>query len=313
MAYRFGTDYLIEIKEESAYGTAPSFASGAAVLADIIEMKPSREAIQIRLKNPTMEPRDAELLGGRRSGRVTMKGDLSPAHEILLMAYFNHHGSPYQIGATHQPTSYAIRQYFPGDRKGHQATGCVLESLKITGEGDRAIQYEAVWRARSIESELDFSTDGGGSIELPPPKPFLFADVDDISLYNGAYTDLNSLTLSLSREFADDNAAFQCAMLKQREFLTGFSGELALETLYNTVALNSAGWLEDHLVSDSLTAGKTCLSFMSNTTRWDVTAQGKITEVNPADPDKQVFVLSATIRLLGAGSNPALNIAVDTV
>jgi hypothetical protein len=308
MAFRFGNDYLIEIKGESTYGAVPAFTDGATVLPDIVEMKPSCESITVRRKTPGRDPHKNTILSGRRSGKVTMKGEMTPDHQVLLAALTGTTTSPYGLSASHVPPSYTIRQYFAADKKGHQATGCVLESLKITGEGNKPLQYEAVWRARVVTSEEDFTTDGGGSVSAIDTKPFLFADVSEIALFDGNYADLTCLTLTLGNEFCDDDASFQTGLVRKRELLAGFTGELAIETLYDGAVWNNAGWLEDHLLSDSPLSAD--FSFIGAVKTWEWSLTGKIAEVSPADPDNQLFILSATMKLAGDSTNPAFRVAV---
>ena len=316
-AFRYGNRYLITMFKEQDSGIGSGYGSYMGdystinrILANTIEMKPAREAITVKSKTDTMEPYHSEVLAGRTGGTVTIRGELSFLHEIFFQALFTKSSTPYQVQKVNVPYSYEIHQYFTNDRKGNVATGCVLESLNISGENDGAAMFEAVFRARTIETEVSLSTGdyaAYGILSVPNVKPFLVGDIHSINLFDSAYGGFNTINLSLSNSFINDNALYQNAFIKQRELLESFSGEASFETNYDS----ANGWFEDELLCADVTCGNIDFTLTDGTHNWTIETNGKITSVNPADPERQLFSFSASVQLMADNSNPSVKVTVS--
>jgi len=286
------------------------YSSIDSVLPDTCEMKPTVEPLEPKIKTGTNEPRAIQRLAGRRGGTVTLRGSLGKSHEILLQALFSKTVSPYQVQEIRTPLSYEIHQYFLGDRSGHVATGCVLESLKLEGESAGQITFEAVFRARTITSEVDLSSGDYadyGTVALTHAQPFLFGDIAGVSLL-GSFDGFTAFELTLGNRFVDDDALYQDSFVKQAELVSGFEGELGFTALYTA----EAGWKEDKLLSTSVTDGAIAFTLDDDSVTWTLSAYGKLSEIKPADPDHQIFLFSATLNLFGDGDNKAVSIAVTS-
>ncbi len=315
--YRYGYGYLITVFKEQDSGTGSGYgnymgdySSMDRILASTIEMKPTREAISVRAKTDTMEPWNSEMLAGRQGGTVTIRGELSYLHDVLLQALFTKTSSPYQVQTVKKPNSYEIHQFFTDDRKGNVATGCVLESLNISGESGGTVTVEAVFRARTIETEVDFTAGdyvSYGLVAAPYVRPFLVGDIHSIDLFDSSYSSFNTFSLSLSNKFVNDNALFQNSFVKQRELIEGFGGEATFDTNYDS----TVGWFEDELLSTDVSAGNIDFTMTDGTHHWAVETNGKITAVNPADPDRQIFNFAATVQLMADNSNPSVKITIS--
>ncbi len=316
-AYRYGYKYLVTLFKEQDSGTgsgygnyAGDYSSADRILASAIEMKPTREAITVRAKTDTLEPRGSEMLAGRKGGTVTLRGELTYLHDIMLQGLFSKNTSPYQVQNVKNPYSYEIHQFFTDDKKGNVATGCVLESLNISGESSGAVNFEAVFRARTIETEVDLATGdyaAYGIIATPSAKTFLVGDIQSINLFDSSYSSFNTFSLALSNRFVNDNALYQNSFVKQRELLEAFSGEATFDTNYDS----TNGWFEDELISPDVAVGNIDFTMSDGTHHWAVETNGKITGVNPADPERQIFNMSATVQLMADNTNPSVKITIS--
>ena len=313
--YRYGNDYAVCLFKEqgsglgAGYGNyAGDYASIDKILSDTCEMKPSVEPLEPKVKTGTNEPQAITRLAGRTGGTVTLRGSLSQAHEVLLQALFSSSSSPYQVQDIRQPWSYEIHQYFLGDSHGHVATGCVLESIKLSGESSGQITYEAVFRARSIISEVNLSLGdyaAYGSVSPSLVTPFLFGDIAGVSLL-GSFDSFTNFELTLANRFVDDDALYQHSFAKRVELVSGFEGELSFTAIYTA----EAGWKEDKLLASAVTDGAVAFTLSDGSSTWTVSAHGKLSDITPADPDRQIFLFSGTLTLLGEGSNRAVSVAV---
>lgn len=315
MTYRYGNDYLISLFNETAgagsYGAYPGdYSVRDGLLPDALEMTPLVRTIDTGYKTGTLEPRIQSLVAGRKDAKVTLRGTLSDSHEVLLKALFNDTASPYALSSSHEPVSWEIHQHFLADDEGHVAKGCVLESLVIEGEGNGPIRYEATFRAKSFESEVALDTGAYAactSPTVPTPKPFLFDDVTSVSFLGGDFTSLVRFRISLNNQFTTDDALWTNARVKQRELVTGFSGQIEFAALYQ----DSLGWYEDQLVTGELADGAMSLRLTDGTSHWDIAAHGRIMEIKPADPDRHVFLFGATVSLSGDGVRSAISVTVS--
>lgn len=157
---RYGNSYRIHIFSENSYGKlAGNYIDNYRVLCNSMSIKPETEVIEISAKTNSVEQKHSEKLGGRKNVTVTIKGDLSPDHAVLLEAYTGKTSFPYEHQNSNVPLSYEIHQYFLNDKKANIIRGCVLETLKISGDNGKTIEFEAVFRGQLFESEIDCTKD----------------------------------------------------------------------------------------------------------------------------------------------------------
>jgi|GEM_PF-3272273 len=313
--YRYGNDYAVCLFKEQGSGTGAGYGAYAgnysvidAVLADVCEMKPTVETLDVKIKTAVNEPRAAQKLAGRSGGTVTLSGALTPKHERLLQALFSKSVTPYEVQKTRVPFSYEIHQHFLDDHKGNVATGCVLESLKLEGESAGQITFEAVFRARTVTSEVDLASGdyaAYGSVSLVPSTPFLFGNIAGVSLL-GSFDQFTAFELNLANTFVDDDALYQDAFVKKAELVSSFSGSVSFTAVY----IAEAGWMEDKLMSNAVTDAAVAFCLVSDAHTWTIAAYGKITGVSPSDPDRQIYLFSADIDLMGDGTRKAVSISV---
>ncbi|MCD4829623.1 MAG: hypothetical protein K8R90_09385 [Candidatus Cloacimonetes bacterium] len=313
--YRYGNDYAVCLFKEQGSGLGAGygayvgdFSSIDKVLPDTCEMKPTIEPLDPKVKTGTNEPRAIQRLAGRTGGTVTLRGSLSQTHEILLQALFSKTATPYEVQETRAPWSYEIHQYFLGDDKGHVATGCVLESFKLEGESAGQITYEATFRARTITSEVNLATGDYvdyGTVELTAAAPFLFGDIAGVSLL-GSFDAFTGFEMSLANRFVDDDALYQDSFTKQVELISAFEGEMSFSAVYTA----EAGWKEDKLLSAAVTDGAVAFALNDGSVSWTLSAYGKLGEVTPSDPDRQIYMFTGSLSLFGDGTRKAVSIAV---
>ena len=170
--------------------------------------------------------------------------------------------------------------------------------------------FEAVFRARTIETEVDFSAGdyaSYGLVMVPYVRPFLVGDIHSIDLFDSSYSVFNTFSIGLSNQFVNDNALFQNSFVKQRELVEAFGGEATFDTNYDS----AVGWLEGEMLSTDVTTGNIDFTMTDGTHHWTVETNGKITAVNPADPDRQIFNFAATVQLMADNFNPAVKITIS--
>ena len=305
---RYGNKYRIHIFEENSYGKlAGSYIDDYRVLHNSVTIKPETEVIEVSSKTNNVEQVYSEKLAGRQNVTVTIKGDLSPDHSVLLEAYTGKTSFPYEHQNSNIPLSYEIHQYFLTDDKVNIVKGCVLESLKITGDNGKTIEFEAVFRGKVFESEIDCTKDRFSEFVLlnhTPESPFVWGKTDAVSLLGMTeFSTFNKFSLNISSKFINDELLYQNSFSKQCELVSSSNGEFEFSTNY---LINEKGWFEQYILND--TPYFNTFTISNGSKFWKFDMYGKILEVSPSDPEKQIFQFSAKTSLCAIGSNPMLSI-----
>ncbi|RKZ98984.1 MAG: hypothetical protein DRQ46_00475 [Gammaproteobacteria bacterium] len=314
MAFRQGAYPLMLIGKETAYGTEQTTPENK--FADICTMQAITNSIDRAVKTQTYEPDFCETTAGTTGGTVSVSGTLSHGHAIFLEAFFSDDSSPHAFQVDPNTfQSYTIYNLFNGGEvstktnwKGDIAIGCVCESFNITGSQGGVIGYEATFRAKSIAREQDLSgltTTTITDASKPCYIPFKFQSVT-ADMLNSTVTSINSFSISLGNEFADDTVAYQNSATKLREIAVKASGELAFDVIYDAaVALTYNPILMATTNLDDV------ITLSGGSGTFIITMYGKYTSYDIADPDKGVYVTSINKQLQANASGSAISIAVS--
>ncbi len=306
---RYGNSYRIHIFNENSYGKlSGNYVDDYRVLCNSISIKPETETIEVNVKTNKIEQKHSEKLAGRKNVIVTIKGDLSPDHTILLEAYSGKTTFPYEHQNSNVPRSYEIHQFFLKDSKANIIKGCVLETLKLSGDNGKTIEFEAVFRGQLFESEIDCTKDRFTEFVLldhTPAVPFVWGNSVSISLLEMAeFNTFNKFSMNISNTFINDELLYQNSFLKQCELISCSSGEFEFSSNY---LINEKGWMEQEILKDTPFYNTFTLSNGSDS--WKLEFYSKITEINPSDPEKQIFQFSAKTSLCATETNPMLKIS----
>ena len=306
---------IVVMGRETTYGE--EFKTPTVKIPDLMEYTFGVAGIEVPQKTQTLEPKIKTSQAGRKSPTVTLTGILTDSHEELLVAFFGDTSSPYvwqssDVAAGSAGHSITIVLSVPsasddlGD--GVVATGCRLESLELSKNGDY-IGYTATFRAKTVDDNVDLSTyilTGITNTTYPELVPFLWQDVTCSILDTQAETGINTFNLSLTNEFMDNDPTFQNNQLKQRDYICGSSGKLTAEWLYDTI--------KDAQVYDNLFSQTTqtdVISLVNANKTWAITTEGQYQNYTKPDKEKCLYAGSYEKALMGDSSNTAISINVS--
>jgi len=308
---RYGNKYVVLIGHETSYGTQQK--TPTANLYSNCVMKESTNQIETGIKNGNTEKWKNELLAGTKSGTVTLSGELSledtssapTGYGALLAAFFMRAGdgtfdaSDYTTPSAGSTESFTIYQYFTADDNYDYATGCVPESLEITGSSGEAITFSMTFRAKEITRETEDASPNELSVTTTysdiTPLLFQHASLDKCL---GA-TDLdvmNSFTLTLNFSYVDDAMIYNNSQTKDQDIFCRFTGNLTVDLNYSDVNSKDA---YDNIMSADLKDGEISLYDSAGSNSWKFTTNGKVTDYDRPDPDRCIFANSFTKELLG--------------
>jgi len=308
MSTRIGKNYRVLIAPETTYGVA---ASGSFTeLPDTIEFSQVVNAINVSAKTGTLQKQSFETLEGTSVANVTMNGNFSPSHSVVLdMAMFDT-SSPRTIQSS-QPTSsysYTIYRVYTDDEKLDYVAGCTAESLNITGNSGEVVQYNLTLRGKSITKEAASGSITGLTLSscAPGVEPFLFANVT-ADMLDTNITAINSFDLGLVNGFQGDAEIYQNSSTKNLEILTSVDATLNFSWNYDK---DNDAEVYDNLLSTSLVDNDINLVATSGT--FAIKTNGKYTEYTVPDPDNGVFVSSAVVEILSDCDNSTEGLTITT-
>jgi len=300
---------IVLVGKETAYGIAQTTPEHK--FPDQMEWDYGVSQIEIPQKTQTLEPQSNESRQGRKAPTVTLRGVLTADHEWLLQAYFNKTASAYSWQTSDGGFSYTIMQAYPASSSdagdGIKAVGCRMESLTINRNGEY-VGYEATFRAKSIRDNLDFSTltlTTITDVTYPDQTPFLFQDITNVELSDIAVENLNTFSLTLTNEFADDDISFQNSQTRTTDTVCSTSGELSYTYIYTMATSESiSDFYGDTLYPDQL-------GLTDGTNNWEIATYGQYSAFSRPDEDKCIYTGDVTKMLMGDASNTAITITVS--
>jgi len=300
---------IVLVGKETAYGIAQTTPEHK--FPDQMEWDYGVSQIEIPQKTQTLEPQSNESKQGRKAPTVTLRGVLTADHEWLLKAYFNKTASAYSWQTSDGGFSYTIMQAYPASSSdagdGIKAVGCRMESLTINRNGEY-VGYEATFRAKSVTDNSDFSTltlTTITDVTYPNQTPFLFQDITNVELSDIAVENLNTFSLTLTNEFADDDISFQNSQTRTTDTVCSTSGELSYTYIYTMATSESiSDFYGDTLYPDQLT-------LTSGINTWDITTYGQYSAFSRPDEDKCIYTGDVTKMLMGDATYKAITITVS--
>ena len=294
MANRLSNDYYTFAVAEGTYGTKQTTLTSAVAMSDTVcEIHKDVQTTPTKIKTTTLEPDHEESIITSTAATVTLKGNLCTGYQWLLQAYFMKAASAYVMTSPQPAIStgfeYTIYKYYPSVVPYYDCgVGCVMSDLKLSGEANGIIGFEATFRAKSMERGTASALTG-----MPantPSTPFIFGNVTAI-LYD-TQTTLINFNLNLSKNFVDDRITYQNSLTKVAEIMTGYSGTLEYSVVYDDVADAVDAYIGDTSieVTDSIV-------LISGTVEWTILTYGMIADFSPPDVDKSLFEGKYTMQL----------------
>jgi hypothetical protein len=272
------------------------------------EIKDEPIVIDTKIKTGTTQPTILEKIIAGTKASAVIKGNLCTEYAALLKAFTHTASTPYTLTeASATIPSYRILKLFAvgtsGDATPYDwASGSVMIDFEITGEVNGIYQFTSTWACKAMDNGVTLALTneptawGAGT-------PFLFGN-STATLIN-TKTTMNSISLKLTKILADDTIAYQNSMTKTGEYLTGWSGSLDIETIYDdTVDPTYFGSIGVQ------TALNNILVLVSGTVEWTITTSHRLTSAELADPDKGLFVSRYSAELARDTDTTALTIAI---
>lgn len=310
---RYGNNYLTTIGVEATYGTEA--ANYEVVLPNKVEIKKLIASIDVSgIKTGALDMQKCEKQSGYESGEATISGGLNTGadadtlHGILLEAFFMDSATPFivpAVGTT--PKYYTIHQYF-NDDKSTKMLGSVCDGLDITGDSGGIISFSSKFRGLSVAYETDVSAKPSGDpfASIPETCPVLFSNATLTTLGSESnITSMNSFSISLVNEYADDKSIYQNSVTKAQEILASSTGTFTIEWNYDSANDDD---VSGKIMADALAS--VVFAITDGTTIWTFTLYGKITDYTPADPEKGVFTSSMNMTLMGDSNNESVSVAI---
>jgi hypothetical protein len=297
MATRLSNDYYtIAVPDDTTYGTQELDLTAAVAMSDVIcEIHSDIMTQPTKIKTNVLYPDHEETIETASAASCTLKGNLCVGYEWLLYAYTGTAASPYVMAET-AALSYSIYKYYSGTSPYYDvALGCVCSDLKITGEANGIIQFEATFRAKSMRRGIA-STGADEATTVPantPSTPFLFGNITDVYTPDTDLASFMSFALNLSKQFVDDKITYQNSLTKQAEIPLGYSGTFECANIYDDV--NSPD-------SENNIGSATGASFTLNTlsVSWTFILLGRYSAFDAPDADKSLIEAKTTIELADA-------------
>ena len=303
MSRRNGNDYKLVIGKETTYGAAS--VTSLLHYPDSIEMNDTTAVIDVSTKTGTLIPGHCSKIKGITTGTVTIKGQFT-LDKIMLLELFNKVGT-----ATYTPfianqvsDSWTIYRLWDEstDDVADIATGCVLETFKLTADGGNILMYEATLRTSGkINREARIT---GGLTYTSQTACTVFPHYDSVYTRGASAVKYNSMSITYSRTFVDDAKAFQNSLVKGFDLITDSSAVLEIEWNYDTAT--------DSVVYDNI-LGTVILDkfdFDSSSSDLEISTYGKYTSYDAPDPDNGIFTGKLTKDLLYDGTNDWLKFIV---
>lgn len=303
--YRKGYKYYTLLVPESAYGTLVAAGTNSVTLLDKCEFKENPQIYDTGIKPITLEPLAFRSVLGYKTVTVTLSGVLTDNHkELLKMALLKTTAtSPFVFGVEPgSPYSWTICQYFADTSvKCNYAVGCVLKSLRISGNPGEAIRYEATFLGKSLEKE---ASNPFTSLTPTLPTsyyPLMFCNSVASIL---SVAKLQTFSLDITNNFIDENlmvmnnASIQEIILASIDLKFSCDIPYIAETTYPDFISPKTSAISLRL-KDNQTTPK----------QWAISMVGQLEDKTIADPDMSRFTTSLVFRLgVACASEDALKI-----
>jgi len=298
-------NYILLFQEETTYGEELATPDYDYAVPDTGVIKEMTSAIDYMQKTGTLEPKENSKLNGNKSGTITVSGALSAddLHKVLFISAFNH-DTVYKFSAIDTPKSYTIYRYHIGQALSDICLGAVLETIKITGNFNGLVTYDATYRLREVKRDQTTASTywGAGNVPVIPlvnplkMNDVVFTNPDDET------DNIISFEVTLTNKFNDDESTYTNSDLKQAEGLCSPStGQMTFAKIYDTLTgyyyvnlLESLKTFNIRLREGS-TAGNKYI---------DLDLQAKITEYEQPDGEC-VFKETISTELRGTASDDA--------
>lgn len=310
---RYANNYLTTIGVEGTYGTEA--ADYEVVLPNKVEIRKIIASIDVSgIKTGSLDMQKCEKQSGYESGEATISGGLNTGadadtlHGILLEAFFMDSTTPFVVPAVGTAVkSYTVHQYFNDDTAATML-GSVCEGFDITGDSGGIINFTSKFRglSASYENNVAVKPSSDPFSSIPETCPVLFSNATLTTLGTQSnITTMNSFSLSLVNEYADDKNIYQNAVAKAQEILTGSTGTFTIEWNYD-----SANDDDVHAKIMATALASVVFALTDGVSTWTFTLFGKITDYTPADPEKGIFTSSMNMTLMGDSSNESVSVAI---
>jgi len=302
MATRYGNDYNVLIQADSAFNVDPvDLTTGWTSLADKMEINnEAPEQVALSKKDQRIVRYNHTNLAGIKKPTISLSGEWTKDHNILLTALTGDAASAYTITNQNTVNSYTIAQQF-ATAESNLVTGCVLETLRISGEAGQPIMYDATFRCGTVDRENTSTLQAAAVVTT---KPYLFQFCDTPSLHDGHITNANSFEYNFTRIFPDDKFLFQNSQVWTAAYQCEITGEFKATYVYDSS--NDAN-VFDELMSQTMSTDTITLRDASNEKEdyntLAIVTYGQLIDYTLPDPDRCMFEGSFTKKLLYDGSH----------
>ena len=304
MADRFGINQEIIVLPEEGYGKAVvEFNENMTKHQNLtFNYEPGVQVINTLIRNSSLVKSSCEDKAGRYMPTVTISGDLTKQNAAWLFGGITLDASQttsFNIAGQKANYSYQFLQYDTVTDTANIFTGCTMESLSLTREGDK-ITFTATYRGKAITRDVDLKSWTGDEPVAVCEEQALFLNTTWASFPGGIPTSVTGFTLTLTNNFVDDDTIFLNSATRAKEVVTGTTGTLELSyivtagTEYSSKILKdvSAGGVLTSLATISFTAGSLVLT----------TPYMKIINSTEPDPERNRFIGNLSLEMVNTGA-----------
>ncbi|MDY0218981.1 MAG: hypothetical protein RBR14_06515 [Candidatus Cloacimonas acidaminovorans] len=293
VTYRKGYKYFTLLVPESSYMQIVPAGTGAVTLLDKCEFKENPQIFDTGIKPITLEPLAFRSVLGYKTVTITLSGVWTDRHkELLKMALLNTSAtSPFVFGGEPGSAySWTICQYFADSPvKCNYAIGCVLKTLRISGNPGEAIRYEATFIGSLLYNETNNPFTSLTPVLPTSYNPMMFCKTQIDILNTGM---LQTFSLDITNNFIDENLMVMNYNTIQNVILASidlkFSCDIPFvaETIY-----------PDFLSQNTTKIGLNISDNSSPIKSWVINMFGQLEDKTIADPDMGRFTSSLVFRL----------------
>lgn len=291
---------------EVTYGVAPTDFETTMTMHNALSLnyELGKEQINQVVRNGSLGRSECEIKAGRQNGTVTLAGRLTKENSPWLFAgiTLNTQGagttaSPWTVEEQGAKYSYTIMRYDSDADTADIFAGATMSTLSLSSSGVE-VMFDATFRTQPKTEATDVSAWTGTKPVATCEEDVLFSALTIANTLIPSF--INSITLTLTNEFAPDNQLFQNSTTKAKEVCIGTTGQMSVSYIYDSALGNDAKVLEDAGVSVVVTT--LSLTGYSLVIRNAV----KLINVNVPDPEKGQYEGTSDFELITKtnGSSP---------
>ena len=306
MADRFGINQEIIVRPEETYGEPIAVFDAKMTKHQNLTFNydPGVQVINTLIRNSSLVKSSCEDKAGRYMPTVTISGDLTKQNAAWLFAGITLDSSQtttFTIAGQKASYSYQFLQYDTVTDTANIFTGCTMESLSLTREGDK-ITFTATYRGKAITRDVDLKGWAGDEPVAVCEEQALFLN----TTWTGTIpTSVTGFTLTLTNNFVDDDTIFLNSATRAKEVAIGTTGTLELSYI-----VTAGTELSSKILDDTASRNYT-MTITLGTTTIGMGIYSKIINSTEPDPERNRFIGNLSLEMVNNGASAPLAMSIS--